>query len=401
MITIKQPQQFMPSNSPVIFQWGSTFSNIIYFETKIYSYADGGLAQVLLSTEKSYVTPINKTGSVIDISQYTKSLTNEKLSFTTSNSVMYFTRELKIDTEEVGSNGGTVSYINTEGNEQYYVNVWEAELTRSELNNYKDYNYFYKGTTASQFLTSKPNYTSVTSNSVEYLYFGSSVNGTYSMAFTVFSSVGATVSTQSYDFSYPYAPYSPQDGRIFQLNVSPYKITGLQDGNSYSCVVKFEGVTASEVKYYKYEDVCVDKCNIFWANRLGGIDSYQFINPTDTLETERFDYKTYPYGYNSNMIWDTYSDGQYRPNTVTISTKKSQTINVWSKPLTDDEARWLADIIYSKKSWVETADGIYPIVIDEKTFKIGRNKYTRDDVVLVNLNFTIDGDFIDINNIVK
>jgi len=64
MNIIKSPQYINPAYNPVIYQFGSTYSSVLYFDINV---NDIDSSSLILS-DKAYVTPVNPTGSDYNIS---------------------------------------------------------------------------------------------------------------------------------------------------------------------------------------------------------------------------------------------------------------------------------------------------------------------------------------------
>lgn len=188
---------------------------------------------------------------------------------------------------------------------------------------------------------------------------------------------------------------------MIRLQVSPKKIiengiTGINPNEKYYINVSdLSGNTISETKTYIYQDIeCnLEYVNILWTNSIGGVDSYQFINPQESISVEKvkinknnlnIDSST-PYLTNDvyNVIEDTYG-----------STTKSS-FKVYTKVLSDDESNWLTELVKSKNIYVELSDTkLVPVQLVNTNYDQKRTKYNRTELNQYQFEFSIGSEFL-------
>jgi hypothetical protein len=148
---------------------------------------------------------------------------------------------------------------------------------------------------------------------------------------------------------------------MVRLDVSPkaIKLTNPTLFNANTCFYSVELRKSdfwpiSEKKWFKYTaspDCGQDIVNIFWENELGGIDTYQFIQPVETRDVERFQIKKNPYQYDPS---GTYADREqmvYNQEERVIHNNLNSSWQMWTRVMTTDENRWIAGLVHSRNWW--------------------------------------------------
>ena len=391
MNLITQPQKITPAYNPVIYQLGSTFSNILYFEVQVRDLEQNAV----VLNEKAYVTPVAPTSSVYNLSDISRDLVKWEIK-PTQNIVEGITkgvREVRLDIREAGLVGSNINYLTTTQSTPN-LKLWNARLDRVSFSSYDYDNFYFEGTQSINFLTKKPNYYKVNDASREYLYYLN--NASYSLSWQIenITKSGVVISSTTSNIT------STQS--MVRLDISP-KLLKTNLGNfltsSYYQVYLKQGATAvSEKKIYEYEagTPCeIDVVNILWENYLGGIDSYQFINPMEMREVVRTNFKKDPYQFDSFKKYTDIQDEVYNQNERTIDSALDSMYRMMTKPLTDAENNWLSHLLESRNIFIELNSGrIYPVQLVETTYNIERNKYNRTIPIQTEWTFKIVSDYL-------
>lgn len=201
--------------------------------------------------------------------------------------------------------------------------------------------------------------------------------------------------TRTYDLSGFTMP------NMIRLNVSPkkyiaYGINDFETIKDYNILLKdTSGNTISEIKTYRYHDTeCnIEFVNILWANSIGGVDSYQFLNPQESLNVERNKISK------NNINLDSYTpyltDGIYNPIESTISVHAKSGFKVYTRVLADDESAWLTELVKSKNIYVELTDGsLVPLQLVNTNYDIRKQKYSRNELNQYQFEFSFSDEFL-------
>ena len=168
MSIIKQPQLWTTSENPVIFQFGSTYSGVLFFDINVKDVQ----SNALIINDKSYVTPISPTSSFYNIADITKDLVRWEIvnSNVISEPISLTTREVELEITQVGLVNNVLNILGATQTSDPFT-VFRGKLNRVEFTNF-DYNeWVLSGTQSGRFLTDKPNYYKVNDASRGYLYF--------------------------------------------------------------------------------------------------------------------------------------------------------------------------------------------------------------------------------------
>lgn len=394
MNLIKQPQLWTPGYNPVLYQFGSTFSSVLYFEVNIRDTAQNAI----ILTEKAYVTPVSPTSSDYNWQDVARDVVSWEINTDVAilAPITKSVRNIDLLVRESGLVNNRIEYL-TSTFSTSAINVWNAKITRDEFTDYYYSNLVFGLTSGEiKFLTTKPNSYVVNDSSREYLYFLKSpaLDATWKIetltpTYSVISSTsGSLTSTAS----------------MMRLDISPKTINGLLNGfltasNAYAYSVQlFNGsATASEKKIYDYEPgyPCgIDIVNILWENNLGGIDSYQFVNPIETREVERITQEKNIYRY-FNADYTDIQKNVYNQREKIIDTNLNANYRMWTKPLTDSENNWIAGLLHSKNVFIELSNRrIYPVNLVETSYTIERGKFNPTAPIQSEWTFKVNKDYI-------
>lgn len=188
---------------------------------------------------------------------------------------------------------------------------------------------------------------------------------------------------------------------MIRINVSPKKFiaNGVNDlivNQDYYIKIKdTSGNTISEIKTYKYQpDIChLEYVNILFTNSIGGVDSYQFINPQESLSVEKLKISKNNINLDSSTPYIT--NGVYNPIDQTYHSVGKSGIKVWTKELSDDESGWLTELVMSKNIYVELTDGsLVPVQLINTNYDIRKKKYVRSELNQYQFEFSFSEDYI-------
>lgn len=173
-------------------------------------------------------------------------------------------------------------------------------------------------------------------------------------------------------------------------------ITGFTNGGTYSIKLKDDfGNVLTETKNYVYQDTdCnLEYVNIAFTNSIGGIDSYQFINPQQSLVITKLKVKKDNLNLDSSTPYLT--NGIYNESDKTYHTSSKTNFKVYTKTLSDSESNWLTELVNSKNIWLELTDGnLLPIQLETSSYTIQKKKYTREDVNQYQFEFSLSDNYL-------
>jgi len=119
-------------------------------------------------------------------------------------------------------------------------------------------------------------------------------------------------------------------------------------------LVNSAGTTASEILTFNIEEPCrYTQRRIFFANRLGGFDAYNFnLRSQNKREVERKGYKYNKYPVTASGMSHKYQD----QSQVTNFVKTQDTLIVRSEFLTTEQNEWLKQLIESPEIYLQFTD---------------------------------------------
>ena len=396
---IQQPQLFTPSKNPVLFQFGTTYSNTLYFNIQMYQ----SPSNYLIITDKAYVTPINVTGSEYNISDVMRSLVHWEINTATSSLVKPLTQPLNsfylnVSEYGVGPTSGLVEQLSSTASTDI-KNVWNAKLRRNSFNRFSYHDFVANtGNTTSNisFLTDNPDWTRLNNESFEQLYFLKDSAHSIKYDYTFYNNnvqIGNSSSTITSTYSLNRLLVAPRDLPLFftYSNYDSYRVRLISsDGTT----------TVSNPRTYKIDTVpCfLELKNIIWINQVGGIDSYQFVNPVETRNVERSNIQKNTYNYDSNLNYTDREDGILNPNIVDINLNLNSTYRMYTRPMSNDELYWLGGILESEQIFIEIEEdgkSLYPVSLVESSYEIQSSRYKKDSLIQPQFTFKITGDAVE------
>lgn len=135
--------------------------------------------------------------------------------------------------------------------------------------------------------------------------------------------------------------------------------------------------------------------NILWVNSLGGVDSYLFVNPQDSLTVTRNSVKKNTWKIHDGIYTDVI-DSIYNVSDEIFNTNSVVTIKAYTRFLEQtDEVYWLAEMIASKQLFLElTNNKLVPTSVTNNTFTYQRQKYLSGAVNVMQFDFTLPENII-------
>ena len=390
---VKRPEKYSPAGNPIVWQVGSDASNFLLFRAVLMD-ADSG---AVINQVDLFPTPAYQDGSYINLSKLLSNVVawevnNDSFQLVVPIQKTVARYRLKITERLLDQSGAIVD--GQVYDDQTDINfVWEAEMGRITHQNYIQSKYLVNATTVASFLTGKPNFTKVNDISLGHLYFLQ--NGTVPSLFARVrlynrsKNLVGLVTEQLQDLD---------QFQMYRLNISP---KALKDSNSVDFtdvsyyivdLVDAAGTAKTVERVYQYEPVeCWrDYMNIAWINSLGGLDSYQFTAPQDSINVNRFQIKVSPYGIDQDGVYSDMNGGIFNPTDVIISSKTTTTTRITSKELSDAEAYWLQELFQSKQAFCETTDmSLVPLLVNNTSYAIPRLKYRRGQLNIIEIDVTL------------
>lgn len=362
----KQPSKYSPSGNPQFLSVNSNNNNIVYFNTSIKS------SDATVSNLKMYVTPDVPTTGSIDLSNILSNFTSTPIAntsaFVTSFNTGYLDYSIEM-IEMVNSSGNLVTGATSTITG---LTAYNAQLSTFDFEYYGYRSYYINPITTAKFLSSKPSFNKVNAWSKEFLYFLADNNSTVDKAvLKTYTATGSTVYAEV---------ISVGANKLHRLNVSPKHLKTSLDID-FDGVVKYEvylvnsvADVISEVKTYQCINLpcSYEHVNLVWINKLGGCDSYTFINPKETKSIKRSSFKT-----NRYKDFSISSGGVINPTEKTYNVTQTSEYTLTTPILNDWEFVYLTDMLSSEQVFVELTDGtLYPIVLKTTSAEVKRKKYS-------------------------
>lgn len=369
MISIlKSPSKYSPAGNPLFLSVQSNDSDIVYFNISVMNPVDSSV----ISSSKSFVTPDDPTSATIDLSNVLDNYVSTGISIDSAfiqsfdSGVLDYSVEI---TEMLSTGSGLIA-----GDMQALPasTVYNASFADVEFQYYGYRNYYVNSITTAKFLSTKSSVSNINSWSKEFLYFLADTGSTISKAkVKVYSSTGST--TYSEDFS-------AGSAKLHRLNVSPKNLkTSLlidfDDTQYFEVWLENSGGTKlTEVKRYRCInfDCRVEPVNVLWINKVGGVDSFTFINPQESKSIKRSTIQTNKY-HNYSIS----TSGVINPSEKTYNVSQTSDYTLTTPVLNDWEYVYLSDMLSSEQVYVELTDGsLVPVKLITTSTEVKRKKYS-------------------------
>ncbi|WP_316841377.1 hypothetical protein [Pedobacter gandavensis] len=381
---IKTPELYTPAGNQIIYQITDDNVNLVYYKINLYD----EVTYQKISSLNIYPTPAYRNGAFINLASILQNYvkTTIKKNDTIIESLNGDIINYRIDIFKYTKNSnGDISWAPQPAIPSRYV--FNGSVPRVSFDSYDYTKLVCTTSNTGKFLTHKPDKSSIKFWGTEYLYFISHSNRITSAVFN-FGYKGGNVITKE---------FAVATGTIMgRVNVSPRAFTSNNievNDLEYFTVQLFNGVTpVSEIRTYVADKFqCnAQPVNLIWKNEIGGIDSYTFQNPKETLSVERTNIKVNPYHINQSGYYSNSNDNIFKSDNQIINVTDKSTYSVVSDWLTNDEYKWLATIIKSKQVYVELTDGkLLPVQLNDSSIRIENTKYSNSPLQLT-INFSCE-----------
>lgn len=376
MITVvSSPYQYTSSGNPVVWNFYSSQANLVYLEVKVYATAGG-----LISTLKCYTTPGYPNGSLVNLSKILESYVGWEFKDYESNLVDSFTGNLfgysLVVAEKFISGDEIVSGATQTITNQF---VFKGSLDKISFKSFRLNNHVPIFGRKLSFLTTKPDNTILNEYSEDGLYFLlGNYNGELSVKYTFFNWENEILGES---FS---ETLTPGDSKILRINISPSFLanyTGLVlDELKYFkvCLIDSGNELMSEERIYQFESLpCnLKPVNVYWLNMYGVIDTYQFVNPENSLDVNRTTIKVNPFKTNSFGRSVDYDGDVFNLVDKILAVSPTQTIKLYTRDLSDLEAIWISGILTCKQALVKAAIGLFiPVLTGDTSISLTERRY--------------------------
>jgi hypothetical protein len=394
MITIvKRPQRFTPSGNPVIWQVQTDNANILYFKVEVIDNASGATINFL----DIYPTPDLQNGAFIDLSR----LLDNAVNWQVSNDITKFVegmskpvRGYRVKIEEKVLSGTTVVTGATYNDTADVNYVFAATFEHIAFNYFEHSEYVIKNDNLGvKFLTFKPDGGLMNKASTEYLYFMADTSG-LQVKMSYYNKDGSLN-------NYFFRPISGNE-KMYRLNIS-YKAlrnefsTSLTDGMSVSfqIVDSNQNAKTEERKYIFKEAEChLEMVNILFVNSLGGVDAYQFVNPTESMNVTRTTMKKNPYRI-VNGKYENITNDVYNVTNEVLNSVSQLTVKAHTRVLKDKEVFWLGELVTAKQWFIELSDmKLVPVMLVNNSYNYQRQKYLKGSLNVMTFDFQFAEGFI-------
>lgn len=172
-------------------------------------------------------------------------------------------------------------------------------------------------------------------------------------------------------------------------------MTGIQVGDYYS--IQAGNLTLPStfvlqgVKYmFKVVECCGDRSvRLHWLNRLGGADAYTFTSKKKVEEKTKSEMAQKPQSWGTTVppatSWD---KGMFK---IFQETTKEYTVE--STFYTEQQGEWIAELLSSPEVYMETAQGLIAVVIDDSSITTFEN----DELLNLTIQFR-EGNYISVQS---
>lgn len=180
--------------------------------------------------------------------------------------------------------------------------------------------------------------------------------------------------------------YTTELGNMIRLQTSPKAILAngvthtFTEGEKYTVLLKDPSninVLTEPVEYVYSKLGChLEAVNILWVNPLGGIDSYTFIQPQESVTVTRLDI------LKNNLRDGSYINGDvYNVANEIYSSFAKSSIKVYTQELTDKETAWFIQMVNSKQCWIELSNNtLMPVTLVTTNYNVQRTKYLSNQI---------------------
>lgn len=174
-------------------------------------------------------------------------------------------------------------------------------------------------------------------------------------------------------------------------------ITGLSKGDTYIVTVKTNstGTTLSEARTYVYDDTgCnVDLMNVMFTNSLGGVDSIQMVAPQESVSVNKQTIKKNE--LDTDNVTPYVTNGVFNVSDMTYASTPKVTIKAYTKPLSDEESKYLVELVNSKNIYLELTNGqLLPVQLKTTNYSIQKKRYINRELIQYQFEFSLPDNFL-------
>jgi hypothetical protein len=241
------------------------------------------------------------------------------------------------------------------------------------------------------FLTNKPDNSIVNDYSSEQLYFLHDNQSALAVQIKTYSPSSTLINTYSQPIN------NLSTNKLFRLQVSPkaLKDVFLIDFSNVSYytvqLIDGSGIEKTHKRTYRYRQLpcSLEPINLLFVNELGGVDTYQFVNPQETINYNRTTIKRNPFQVIDGIYTDVSEDILNGGDEI-INVQKSGSYIATSRVITDAEGYWLRELYGSTQVFVELNDeSLVPVVVTNNSYNIQRQKWNKDAFNTSQITFTL------------
>ncbi|PUZ23442.1 hypothetical protein DCC81_23985 [Chitinophaga parva] len=371
------PKNFTPSGNAIMFAINSDNSDIVYFTAEV----KDAVTSNTIATLHLECTPSNQTGAYINLSSILNSYVGYEFTNYVDNYIDTYTKQIlsyKVTFTEMYNNAGAITAGATLTTDIF--NVFLSNLDTISYFNYTENTYVLTSGQLAKFMTAKPNNLKINYDSIEGLYFmQDAYKPTMKVVFKAYNTSNTIIQTAT-------TPTFTTTNKIIRINCSPKKIFTEAQFNAaaYFTAQLFDNsnVALSEIRtYYVDQMPCsFKKLNVTWLNRQGGYDSYTFVNPEPTYSTtSRNTIQINNMKADSTGLISDNNAGIFNQTTKQLSAPTELSLKVNTRPLTDIENYWLADLLQSPHVLLQVNDTVFiPISITENNQVLTSRRYIKD-----------------------
>jgi hypothetical protein len=284
--------------------------------------------------------------------------------------------------------GGTIYPDLTVDSTRYAIN---ASLDKRDWINWDFTNDYDLRGTGSKFLTNSPStlYTGI--NDYGWLYYATSLANITDFYVSTYDSSGSLIGNWEIDTpatsTIQYVASSPAslnliDNTDLLAGVQPIITSSVDYYTIYARVV---GIQRSEIKTFQIRESCKSEYKrLIFLNELGGFDAFNFyLTNNSTTSVEKKMMKVNPDNVSGTSLVYSLSDKEK----VQYYTKTTETIQLTSDWLTEEEDSWLLELISSPEIYLQTDDGLEYIA---KVVETSHKKRKHVSEKLFNLTINIE-----------
>lgn len=390
---VKAPSAYTPVGNPILFQVTSNNPDIVYFLVQV---VETGTGNTIIN-QKYYIRPDYINGVSFNLSDVLSNLVDTQINNSgevvavalTGSTISY----RLIITEKLNQSGTIVSGA-VYNNVADKFTVWNAELSRLLFTGYVQDEYVANSNIPAKFLSMKDQISKQSGTSTEHLYFVNRGDLAKQCRIRTFDSAGV----QNHFYLAPIPT-----GDMVRLNVSPKVIHNLYNtdfsnvGHYRVDLLNASGNVVSEEKVYKYVTY---KCtllpiNLLFTNSLGGLESFTFFNPIESMTIGKTSLKTNILQMN-NGIYSDNSNGVLNESDKVINVISTATFKVFSDVLTDNETIMLKELITAPKVFVELSDNktLVPVTITNNSYNVALRRTNGFKLNRLEISFSVQSGFI-------